>query len=94
MTQKALTPGRPTRQLPADNRQPHRFGRWIAPAVLAMLVLAVILTAGLQAPMPAQAHEKDDHTHVCTSPPDASCPTYDDVPEQITVWSATMTVEG
>ena len=55
MTQKALTPGRPTRQLPADNGQPHRFGRWIAPAVLAMLVLAIILTAGLQAPPPAEA---------------------------------------
>ena len=55
MTQKALTPARPTRQLPADNGQPHRFGRWIAPAVLAMLVLAVILTAGLQGPPAAQA---------------------------------------
>ena len=48
MTQKALTLGRPTHQLPADKGQPHRFGRWIAPAVLVMLVLAVILTAGLQ----------------------------------------------
>ena len=55
MTQKALTPGRPTGQLPADNGQPHRFGRWIAPAVLAMLVLAVLLTAGLQAPPSTQA---------------------------------------
>ena len=55
MTQKALTPGRPTRQLPADNGQPHRFGRWITPAVLAMLVLAVILTGQLQGPPPAEA---------------------------------------
>ena len=55
MAQKALTPGRPTGQLPADNGQPHRFGRWIAPAVLAMLVLAVLLTAGLQAPPSTQA---------------------------------------
>ena len=55
MAQKALTPGRPTRQLPADNGQPHRFGRWIAPAVLAMLVLAVILTAGLQGTPIAEA---------------------------------------
>ena len=92
MTQKALTPGRPTRQLTADNGQPHRFGRWIAPAVLAMLALAVILTAGLQAPMPAQAHEDEGHTHVCTSPPAESCPGYDDVPEPITYWATTMTV--
>ena len=92
MTQKALTPGRPTRQLPADKGQPHRFGRWIAPAVLAMLALAVILTAGLQAPMPAQAHEEEGHTHVCTSPPAASCPTYDDVQADPTFLSTTMTV--
>ena len=90
MTQKALTPGRPTRQLPADNGQPHRFGRWIAPAVLAMLGLAVILTAGLQAPMPAQAQEPANV--VCQSPPAERCPGYEDVTEQITVWSATMTV--
>ena len=92
MAQKALTPGRPTRQLPADKGQPHRFGRWIAPAVLAMLVLAVILTAGLQAPMPAQAHEEEGHTHVCTSPPAESCPGYDDVAVPITYWATTMTV--
>ena len=92
MTQKALTPGRPTRQLPADNGQPHRFGRWITPAVLAMLGLAVILTAGLLAPMPAQAHEGEDHTHVCTSPPAASCPTYEDVTDS-PLLSTTLRVE-
>ncbi|WP_420445670.1 hypothetical protein [Candidatus Poriferisodalis sp.] len=54
-----------------------------------MAVLAVISNP-LQT---ASAHVKDDHTHVCTSPPAASCPSYeDDVPAEITIWSTTMTV--
>ena len=64
MAQKALTPGRPTRQLPADNGQPHRFGRWTTCAVLAMLVLAVILTAELQAPPNVEAQAQPTETEV------------------------------
>ena len=42
--------------------------------------------------MPAQAHEEEGHTHICTSPPAASCPGYDDEPQPggTEIWSATM----
>ena len=55
MTLRAKTPETSNHPSKTANKPFHPFGRWIAPAVLAMLVLAVILTAGLQAPPSAQA---------------------------------------
>ena len=92
MTQRANTPRHRTlRPLPA-NKPSHLFGRWLAPAALVILMLAVFLTPGLQAPPPAEAQEPANV--VCQSPPAASCPQYDDdpIPAEITFWSATMTV--
>ena len=79
MTLRAKTPRHSNHHTKTANKPSLPFGRWLAPAALAMLVLAVILTAGLQAPPPAQAHEQDNHKHVLrSSPPAASCPQYDD----------------
>ena len=90
MTQRANTPRHSNPQTAPANKPSHLFGRWIAPAVLAMLVLAVILTAGLQAPPAAEAQEPANV--VCQSPPDASCPGYDSIPDPIIYWATTMTV--
>ena len=96
MTQRAKTPKHSNHHTKTANKPSIPFGRWLAPAALAMLMLAVILTAGLQAPPPAQAHELDNRqTSAAQSPPAASCPLgYDDdpIPAEITFLSTTMTV--
>ena len=94
MTLRAKTPRHSNHHTKTANKPSLPFGRWLAPAALAMLVLAVILTAGLQAPTATQAHELDNHKHGCASPPAESCPQYDDdpIPGELTIWSTTMTV--
>ena len=77
----------PSRQPAATPGVPGRLSKYIVAGVLTALILAVFLAGQLQAPPTAEAQ-----TVVCTSPPAASCPTYDDVPAQLTFLSTTMTV--
>ena len=71
----------------------HRGIRLAPLLLIAVMLAAVAVLAETSNPaQTAYAHGGDDHTHRCTSPPDASCPGYGDVPGETTVWSATMTV--
>ena len=73
-----------------SNRAASRRGIRLAPLLLAAVAVLAVTSTPVQT---AQAHEKDDHTHRCTSPPAESCPGYDDVvPAPRTILSATMTV--
>ena len=80
------------------NRAASHRGIRLAPLLLAPLLLAAVMLAAVavlaETSNPAQtayAHDGDDHTHRCTSPPDARCPGYGDpYPGGEVVWSATM----
>ena len=75
------------------NRAASRRGIRLAPLLLVAVMLAAVAVLA-ETSNPAQtahAHEGDDHTHRCTSPPDARCPGYGDpYPGGEVVWSATM----
>ena len=87
---RALQPHPEPRAVPSARPASSRRGIRLAPLLLAAGAVLAETSTPVQT---AQAHEKDDHTHGCTSPPAESCPGYDDVvPAEITVWSATMTV--
>ena len=75
------------------NRAISRRGIRLAPLLLVAVMLAAVAVLAETSNPSRTAHAHDDgtHTHRCTSPPAASCPTYDDVPAEITVWSATLT---
>ena len=75
------------------NRATSRRGIKLAPLLLVAVMLAAVAVLAETSNPSRTAHAHDDgtHTHRCTSPPAASCPTYDDVPAEITVWSATLT---
>ena len=75
------------------NRAASRRGIRLASLLLvAVMLAAVAVLAETSNPAgTAHAHEGDDHTHRCTSPPDERCPGYGDVPGERTVWSATLT---
>ena len=73
------------------NRAASRRGIRLAPLLLIAVMLAAVAVLA-ETSNPAQtvhAHEGDDHRHF--SCPGYSC-TYDDVPAESTVWSATLTV--
>ena len=75
------------------NRAASRRGIRLAPLLLVAVMLAAVAVLA-ETSNPAQtvhAHEGDDHTHRCTSPPDARCPGYGDpyLGGEV-VWSATM----
>ena len=74
----------------------HRGTRLAQLLLVAVMLAAVAVLAETSNPAgTAHAHEGDDHTHRCTSPPDERCPTYGDVPAGgAEIWSATMTVGG
>ena len=55
MTQRAKTPETSNHPPQTGSKPFLPFGRWTASAVLAMLVLAIILTAGLQSTPTAEA---------------------------------------
>ena len=79
------------------NRAASHRGIRLAPLLLvAVMLAAVAVLAETSNPAgTAHAHDGDDHTHRCTSPPDERCPTYGDVPgEGAEIWSATMTAGG
>ena len=77
------------------NRAASHRGIRLAPLLLAALMLAAVAVLA-ETSNPAQtahAHDGDDHTHRCSSPPAERCPTHDTVvPAETTVWSATLTV--
>ena len=77
------------------NRATFHRGIRLAPLLLAAVMLAAVAVLA-ETSNPAQtahAHEGDDHTHRCTSPPDESCPTYDHfVSGGSTLLSATLTL--
>ena len=75
------------------NRATSRRGIKLAPLLLVAVMLAAVAVLAETSNPSRTAHAHDDgtHTHRCTSPPAASYPTYDDVPDS-TVWSATLTV--
>ena len=92
---RALQPHPEPRAVPSARPASSRRGIRLAPLLLAAVMLAAVaVLAETSTPVQtAQAHEKNDHTHRCTSPPAESCPTYDDpLLAEITLWSATMTV--
>ena len=93
MTQRANTARHPNPQTDTANKPSHLFGRGLALVALVILVIAVFLTPGLQAPPPAEAQ---DPVVVCVSPPAASCLGYDDdpIPGGTEIWSATMRVSA
>ena len=91
---RALQPHPEPRAVPSARPASSHRGIRLAPLLLAAVMLAAVaVLAETSTPVQtAQAHEKDDHTHRCTSPPDASCPGYEDVADPITYLSTTMTV--
>ena len=79
-----------------SNRAASRRGIRLAPLLLAAVMLAAVAVLA-ETSNPAQtayAHDGDDHTHRCTSPPDERClhNPYGDVGGERTIWSATLTV--
>ena len=82
-----------------SNRAGSRRGIRLAPLLLVAVMLAAVAMLAETSNPSQTAHAHDatgTHTHgtvVCTSPPAASCPTYEDadLPAEITVWSATLT---
>ena len=75
-----------------SNRAASRRGIKLAPLLLvAVMLAAVAMLAETSTPSRTAHAAAEEANHVCVSPPAASCPTYDDVPAEITVWSATLT---
>ena len=91
--------GRPGR----SNRAGSRRGIRLAPLLLVAVMLVAVMLAAVAVlaetsnpSRTAHAHDDGTHTHRCTSPPAASCPTYDDEsqPGGTEIWSATMRVSA
>ena len=87
MTLRAKMPKHSNHHPKTANKPSIPFGRWIAPAVLAMLVLAVILTAGLQAPPTADAQSGDS---------EETCPGggYNPTPTAVEIQAVPIVVES
>ena len=77
-----------------SNRAASQRGIRLAPLLLvAVMLAAVAVLAETSNPAPP-VHAQNYGNVVCQSPPAESCPSYDDadLPAEITVWSATLTV--
>ena len=76
-----------------SNRAASHRGIRLAPLLLAAVMLAAVAVLA-ETSNPARTAQAQNYGNVvCQSPPAESCPTYDDdVPAEITLWSATLTV--